>query len=80
MNTTFVIDDIKNAIHKLDVIKRPYIVFMNPDDAEKLRNVMPKIEDSIVIQSNVFIEQGKSVVMKRESLEQCAFGIDLTEL
>lgn len=65
----FTFDDIENAIHKLDLIKRPYIVFLNPKDAECIKTQMPEIEDSLVIQSTEHVEIGKGVLMKRESIE-----------
>lgn len=61
--------DIKDALHKLDLIKRPYIVFMNSDDADTVRASIPKIEKDIVIQSVDYIEPGKSFVMNKRDLE-----------
>ena len=66
---TFTIDDIKDVIHKIDLAKRPYIIFLNPKDAEDLKAQMPEIEDSLVIQSTEYVERGKGFLMKRESLE-----------
>ena len=68
MNIT--VKDIKNAMHKLDMINRPYVVFMNSDDADSVRASIPKIEKEIVIQSIDYIEPGKSFVMKRKDLEE----------
>lgn len=63
-------EDIKRTLHKLDLIKRPYIIFLNPKDAEDLKIQMPEIEDSLVIQATEFIEKGKGILMERKSLEQ----------
>lgn len=67
---TFTIDDIKNAIHRFDLAKRPYIIFLNPKDAEDLKVQMPEIEDSLVIQPTEYVERGKGVLMERKTLEQ----------
>lgn len=66
------IEDIKEAIHKVDLIKRPYIAFLHPDDAEALKAALPRIEEEIVIQSTPFVEKGKGVAIKREDLESWA--------
>ena len=38
------VEDVKNAIHKLDIMKKSYIVFMNSDDADSVKASIPKIE------------------------------------
>ena len=38
------LDELKKAIHKYDLIVRPYIAFMNPDDVELLKKFNPFIE------------------------------------
>lgn len=66
------IEDIKQAIHKVDLIKRPYIAFLHPDDAEAVKACLPKIEEEIVIQPTPYVEKGKGVCIKREDLESWA--------
>ena len=63
------IEDFKQAIHKLDLLQRPYIAFLNPEDAEAVKAALPRIEEEIVIQATSMIEKGKGVVIKREDLE-----------
>lgn len=63
------IEDIKQAIHKVDLIKRPYIAFLHPDDAEAVKACLPRIEEEIVIQPTPYVEKGKGVCVKREDLE-----------
>ena len=72
-NPTFVnkptIEDIKQALHKVDLINRPYIAFLHPDDAEAVKACLPRIEEEIVIQPTPCVEKGKGVCIKREDLE-----------
>lgn len=63
------LDELKKAIHKYDLIIRPYIAFMNPDDVELLKKFNPFIEKKIVLQPTPWIEKGKVYVMKRKDLE-----------
>lgn len=66
------IEDIKQAIHKVDLIKRPYIAFLHPDDAEAVKACLPRIKEEIVIQPTPWVEKGKGVCIKREDLESWA--------
>lgn len=63
------VEDIKLAIHKFDLVSRPCIIFLHPDDTERLKKVLPDIEKSIVIQSTPYIEKGKGYWMERKDLE-----------
>ena len=63
------LDELKKAMHKYDLIVRPYIAFMNPDDVELFKKVNPFIEKKIVLQPTPWIEKGKVYVMKRRDLE-----------
>ena len=71
-NPTFVnkptIEDIKQTLHKVDLINRPFIAFIHPDDAEAIKNLSSKIE-KVVIQPTPCVEKGKCVCVKREYLE-----------
>lgn len=66
------IEDIIQAIHKVELIKRPYIAFLHPDDAETVKVAWPSIEEEIVIQATPFVEKGGGVAIKREDLESWA--------
>lgn len=66
------VDDIKQAIHKVDLINRPYIAFLHPDDAETVKAILPRIEEEVVIQPTSYVERGKGVAIKREDLESWA--------
>lgn len=66
------IEEIKRALYKVDLVLRPKIVFMNPLDAKTIKDAFPEIEKMIVIQETEAIESGKAVVMNRETLEKWA--------
>lgn len=63
------IEEFEQALHKADLVLRPSIVFLNPDDAEAVKEAFPRIEEEIVIQSSHYVEKGKGIVMKREDLD-----------
>lgn len=64
------IEEIKQAIRKADLQLRPNILFVNPSDAKTIKDAIPEIEKTIVIQETEYIESGKAVVMDREILEK----------
>ena len=77
------LEDIKKTIHKMDLLKRPWIVFANPTDAKAIKESLPRIEEEIVIQETESVEQGKAVAVKREEFEKWAnndFGYTWSEL
>ena len=43
------IDEIKQALHKADLILRPNIIFVNPLDAKAIKDAVPEIDEKIVI-------------------------------
>lgn len=53
------IDEIKQALHKADLTLRPWIVFANPSDAKAIKEVLPRIEEKIIIQETEAIEREK---------------------
>ena len=63
------LNELIKAMHKYDLIARPYIAFMNPDDAELFKKDNPFIEKKIVLQPTPWMEKGKAIVMKRTDLE-----------
>lgn len=69
------IEDLEKALHKADLLLRPYIVFVNPKDKETLLSMMPDVEKSIVLEATDALEQGKAIKMKRETLENWFKGI-----
>lgn len=77
------IEEIKRALHKADLALRPNIAFVNPSDAKVIKETLPKIEKTIVVQETEAIESGKAAVINREKLEKWAnndFGYTWSEL
>lgn len=68
------IEEIKRALHKVDLALRPNIVFVNPLDAKAIKEALPEIEKTIVIQETDAIESGKAIAIKREKLEVWTYG------
>lgn len=68
------IDEIKQAIHQADLALRPNIVFVNPSDGKAIKEALPEIEKTIVIQETEAIESGKAIVIEREKLEAWTYG------
>lgn len=76
-------DDILQAVHKLDLLKRPWIVFAHPSDAKAIKEALPRIEEEVVIEETEIVEQGKAVAIKREEFEKWAnndFGYTWSDL
>ena len=69
LGNTISVEAIKQVFHKLDLMSRPYVVFMHPEDAETVKASYPEIEDKAVIQLIPFMEKGKAIIAKREDLE-----------
>lgn len=69
LGNTISVEAIKQVFHKLDLMSRPYVVFMHPEDAEAVKASYPEIEDKVVIQLTPFMEKGKAIIAKREDLE-----------
>jgi Fe-S oxidoreductase len=69
LGNTISVETIKQVLHKLDLMSRPYVVFMHPEDAEAVKASYPEIEDKAVIQITPFMEKGKAIIAKREDLE-----------
>ncbi len=63
------IGDIKQTIHNIDMIRRPYVAFLNPDDAAAVKEALPAIEDKLLIEESKEIERGKGIVIERKKLE-----------
>ena len=75
--------DIKETLHKLDLLKRPWIVFAHPSDVKAIKEAFPRIEEEVVIKETENVEQGKAVAVEREEFEKWAnnsFGYTWSEL
>lgn len=67
--TRLSVDEIKRTLHDIDMVKRPYVAFLNPDDAAVIKNTFPNIEDELLIEESKEIECGKGIVIERKKLE-----------
>lgn len=66
------VQDIKNALHKLDLIQRPYVCFIHPDRLADLIDICPDIEERVLFQPVDIADKDKCYMMKREELEDWA--------
>ena len=67
-------EDIKKMIDEYDKICRPLVVFINPEDAELLREAFPHIEDELMFRESFAVERGKCFAAKRKDLDNIMFG------
>ena len=67
-------NDIKKAIHQADLIIRPKIMFLHPEDKKQITEQMPDIEKKIVLEESAFINRGQGIIMDRKELEQWRLG------
>lgn len=63
------IEDIKQAIHKLDITKRPYALLVNPEDAKTFRDKIPDIEEYVELMEREGVEKCKAYIVSRKDLE-----------
>ena len=67
--------EIKEFIEKLDIINRPWVIFVRPEDAENIKKAFPQIEEKYFLQVNPFVEKGKVIAVQRKELEQWEYGL-----
>ena len=72
-------DDIKKAIHTVDLINRPFIAFAQPSVIKAIKELDPTIEDTFVLREAVFVEPDKIIVINRAELDKWTFGHDIFE-
>ncbi|MBP5421248.1 MAG: hypothetical protein J6Y78_02270 [Paludibacteraceae bacterium] len=68
-------EEIKKAIHTVDLVNRPYAVFLNPKDYEKILKVMPDAQERVVLIPDELIEKGKAYQFDRKELEKWGWGL-----
>lgn len=68
------IEEMKQALHKADLLLRPLIVFTSPSDAKAIKEALPRIEEGVVIQETEAVESGKVIIMERSKLEAWTYG------
>ena len=64
-------EDLEKAIHKVDLIQHPFILFVNPSEEDKFKVALKgtEFEDKVIIQPCDVAEVGKAIIMKRKELE-----------
>ena len=63
------IDDIKRAIHTVDLINRPLIIFARSSVIKILKEQIPDIEETAVLQESDYVEPGKAIIMNRKEFD-----------
>lgn len=72
------IDEIKQALHKADLILRPNVLFVNPLDAKTIKDAFPEIEEEMVLKESEFVDEGKAYVIDRRKWDEWANGLVYT--
>lgn len=67
-------EEIKEALHRADIIMRPTIIFINPQDKYALLQERPDIEKELVLQESELIDLGKPCMVDRKRLEEWYLG------
>lgn len=70
MDSKTLVEEIKKAIHTVDLVNRPYAVFLNPEDYKKVLEAMPDAQERVVLVPDEVIEKGKAFQIEREKLEK----------
>ena len=68
------IDDIKKTIKEWDKILRPWVVFINPEDAKLLREGLPDLDERVVVQESVAVDRGKVICIERKKFDEWTWG------
>ena len=63
----FSIEDIREAIHRFDLICHPYIIYCHPSVKDKLKECLG---DTQMIEDIPWMEEDKVIVMDRAKLEE----------
>lgn len=67
------IEDFEKTIKEMDLILRPEVIFLNPEDAKVILSAFPRIEEEYEIVTLSYLERGKAYVFKRKDLEDWKF-------
>ena len=63
------VEEIKAAIHRMDLLMRPYVVFMHQGDYATVKELYPDFEKDYQVEITELIEKGKCLLMNRKDLE-----------
>ena len=66
----FTIEDIKAAIHKWDLISRPYALYYNPKDKEVIQEILATpVGDNLLPTETLLIKPGQVLLVDRAKVE-----------
>lgn len=66
----FTIEDIKAAIHKWDLINRPYALYYHPNDKEVIQEIMTTpVGDNLLPAETPLIQPGQVLLIDRAKIE-----------
>ena len=70
----FTIEDIKVAIHKGDLINKPYNLYYNPKDKEAIQEIIATpVGDKLLPAETPLIQSGKMLLIDRTKVEDFQF-------
>lgn len=64
------IEQLKQKLHEIDLILRPQILFVNPDEYDQIVEAIPDLSEHIKFVSTNAVEVGYAVLMDRKWLEE----------
>lgn len=68
------LEEIEQVIHKLDLINKPYVLYVNPSDVTLVKDLIP---DNVKLVEVPYVEKGKVHLMDRKAIENVHFFIQL---
>lgn len=75
MDSKTLAEELKKAIHTVDLVNRPYAVFLNPEDYKKVLEAMPDAQERVVLIPDELVEKGKAYQFDRKELEKWGWGL-----
>ena len=67
-------ESIKESIHTLDLINKPYALYCNPEDAEQIKNRMPY---TVMLVPLSHVEKGQTYLVNRKKCEMAYLDYEL---
>ena len=64
------IEQLKEKLHEIDLILRPQILFVNPNEYNQIVETIPDLSRYIKIVSTNAVEVGYAVLMDRKRIEE----------
>jgi hypothetical protein len=63
-------DELKKALHDMDLLVRPNIVFCNPKQYDMIKDALEN--QPFIVEADVAVEEGKTIVVDRKKMEEWA--------